>query len=83
MSSCLEQFTTDYMDPLNLVQLADDTATLASSIMSLMAKIRALFGYSNDNDQVANIGKTKYIHLSKEPHTEPLQLDLDQFIQFR
>ena len=81
MSSCLEQFTTDYMDPLNLVQLADDTATLASSIMSLIEKIRALFGYSNDNDQVANIGKTKYLHLSKKPHTEPLQLDLDQFIE--
>ena len=81
MSSCLEHFSLDFMDPLNLVQLADDTATLASSIMSLIEKIRALFGYSNDNDQVANIGKTKYLHLSKKPYTEPLQLDIDQFVE--
>ena len=81
MASYLEQFTSDYMDPLNLVQLADDTATLASRIISLCQKIKALFCYSDDNDQVANIGKTKYLHLSKTPHTDPLQIDEDQFVE--
>ena len=80
MPTYLEEFTSDYMDPLNLVQLADDTATLASFVLSLCQKIRALFSYSDDNDQVANVGKTKYLHLSKTPHTEPLQIDEDQFV---
>ena len=69
------------MDPLNLVQLADDTATLASFIDTLRQKIKALFRYSDDNDQVANIGKTKYLHLSKTPYTEPLQIAEDQFVE--
>ena len=81
MPSYLGQFTGDFMDPLNLVQLADDTATLASLIVSLCQKIKALFNYSADNDQVANIGKTKYLHLSKTPHTEPLQIDEDQYVE--
>ena len=81
MPSCLENFTSDFMDPLNLVQLADDTATLASFVDSLVKKIRALFGYSDDNDQIANIGKTKYLHLSKTPYTEPLQIAEDQFVE--
>ena len=81
MSSCLENFSSDFMDPLNLVQLADDTATLASFIDSLIKKIRALFGYSDENDQVANIGKTKYLHLSKTPYIEPLEIDEDQFVE--
>ena len=81
MSSCLEEFTSDFMDPLNLVQLADDTATLASFIDTLIQKIKALFRYSDDNDQVANIGKTKYLHLSKTPYTEPLQIAEDQFVE--
>ena len=81
MSSYLEKFTSDYMDPFNLVQLADDTATLASLITSLCEKVKALFSYSNDNDQIANVGKTKYMHLSKTPHIEPLQIDEDQFIE--
>ena len=81
MPDCLEHFTTDYMDPLNLVQLADDTATLASMIETLVQKIKALFQYSDDNDQVANIGKTKYLHLSKTPYTEPLQIADEQFVE--
>ena len=77
----LEEFTTDFMDPLNLVQLADDTATLASFTASLRGKIRALFGYSDDNGQVANIGKTKYLHLSKTPHMDPLEIAEGQFVE--
>ena len=81
MPTYMEQFTTDYMDPLNLVQLADDTATLASYLESLIQKIKSLFGYSKDNYQVANVGKTKYLHLSKNPFTEPLEIDEGQFVE--
>ena len=35
MPSYLQHYTTDLMDPLNSVQLADDTATMASSTISL------------------------------------------------
>ena len=81
MPSYLEKFTADFMDPFNLVQLADDTATLASLVTTLCEKVKALFSYSDDNDQIANVGKTKYIHLSKTPHIEPLLIDEDQFIE--
>ena len=81
MPCYLENFTSDFMDPLNVIQLADDTATLACFIETLIEKIRALFQYSDDNDQVANIGKTKYMHLSKTPHTAPLQISEDQFVE--
>ena len=81
MPDCLKHFTTDFMDPFNLVQLADDTATVACWTDSLCAKIRSLFGYSGDNDQVANIGKTKYLHLSLDPITEPLEIDENQYVE--
>ena len=48
MPCYLENFTSDYMDPLKVIQLADDTATLACFIETLIEKIRALFQYSDD-----------------------------------
>ena len=81
MPEYLENFSADFMDPLNLVQLADDTATLASFIDTLIQKIRSLFAYSDENDQIANIGKTKYLHLSKTPYTESLKVDEGQFVE--
>ena len=81
MPSYLKQYTTDFMDPLNLVQLADDTATMASLTNSLCQKIRSLFSYSDDNFQIANIGKTKYLHLSLNPFTDTLKIDENQFVE--
>ena len=81
MPSYLEHYRMDFMDPLNLAQLADDTVTLASLTNSLCLKIRSLFGYSDDNFQIANIGKTKYLHLSCNPITEPLQIDEEQYVE--
>ena len=81
MPDCLKHYTTDFMDPFNLVQLADDTATVACWTDSLCAKIRSLFGYSGDNDQVANIGKTNYLHLSRDPITDPLEIDENQYVE--
>ena len=81
MPNYLAHYTVDFMDPLNLAQLADDTAALASSTESLCMKIRSLFGYSADNFQIANVGKTKYLHLSLHPIIEALQIDEEQFIE--
>ena len=81
MSSYLNHYTTDFRDPLNLVQLADDTATMASLTNSLCQKIRSLFSYSDDNFQIANVGKTKYLHLSLNPFTDPLQIDENQYVE--
>ena len=80
MADSLENISNNYMDPCNLLQLADDTATLASDIESLKDKILALLAYSDTNFQRANISKTKYLHFSCTPHTDPLQLDEQRFI---
>ena len=75
MADHLKQFNTNYMDPHNLAQLADDTATFSSDIETLKLKILALLTYSDKNFQKANIGKTKYLHLSCDPYIEPLSID--------
>ena len=75
MPDSLKSQINDFMDPFNLAQLADDTATFASMIESLKNKIMALLDYSDDNYQSANIDKTKYLHLSKDPVTDPIIID--------
>ena len=75
MPDALKRMIDDFMDPLNLAQLADDTATLASKIESLREKIIALLAYSHENNQTANIDKTKYLHLSNSPNTDPIIID--------
>ena len=81
VAKSLEDISYNYMDPHNLLQLADDTATVASDMISLKHKILALLAYSDRNFQRANISKTKYLHLSCKPHVEPLQLDETRSIE--
>ena len=75
MPECLRNQINDFMDPFNLAQLADDTATFASMLESLKNKIVELLKYSSENDQCANIDKTKHLHLSKQPVTDPIVID--------
>ena len=75
MPDSLKTMIDDFMDPFNLAQLADDTATFASKLESLKKKIIALLEYSKENNQTANIEKTKYLHLSNEPTTDPIIID--------
>ena len=75
MPECLRSQINDFMDPFNIAQLADDTATFASMLESLKNKIVELLKYSKENDQYANIDKTKYLHLSDHPVTEPIVID--------
>ena len=81
MGTCLIRYTEDFMDPANLCQLADDTATAAESTNSMGNKLGSLFEYSDENDQIANIGKTLYLHLSKNPVTEPIKVAENQFVE--
>ena len=81
MATCLVEHKEDFMDPANLCQLADDTATAAASVSSMGKKLGSLFNYSEENDQHANIGKTKYLHLSKTPITEPIKIAENQFVE--
>ena len=81
MPECLRSQINDFMDPFNLAQLADDTATFASMLESLKNKIVELLKYSKDNDQSANIDKTKYLHLSGQPITEPIVIDEERSVE--
>ena len=81
MSDYLIDYNSDFMDPLNLCQLADDTATFASSIHSLAKKLKSLFKFSENNYQIANISKTKYLHLSNNPTTDPIEINNDEFVE--
>ena len=67
--------TTDFLDPYNLLQLADDTTLLAEHFLSLQLKFIKLFQYSRTQYQVANVKKTVYGHFAKEPVTTPIEID--------
>ena len=62
MSSALRELNTkDFMDPINLVQLADDTTLFADNIKSLQVKFKSLFQFLSKKYQVPNNKKTKYL----------------------
>ena len=65
----------DFMDPLSLAQLADDSAIYAELIYNLVTKFKRIFAYSNDKDQVANVKKTVYANFTENPRTTPLIID--------
>ena len=63
------------------VSLADDTATFAATLETIGSKLTALFVYSKENYQAANIGKTKYLHLSKTPLTDAIEIAVGEYIE--
>ena len=70
----------DFMEPINIAQLADDTSIYAETISNLLKKFQALFKFSKDKYQVPNVKKTVYCNFSKNPYDEPIQLDDISFI---
>ena len=62
----------DFMDPLSLAQLADDTALYAERIANLCTKFKKIFNYSHDKNQHANISKTMYSNFAANPTFEPI-----------
>ena len=62
----------DFTDPENLLQLGDDTIVFSEYLHSLSAKFR-----------IVNTGKTKYMHLCKNPSLENIVIGEIEFIKTR
>ena len=58
---------TDFFDPLNLFQVADDSTPLADSKESLTRKAKQVFDYSKKKYVVINVPKTKFMEFSEDP----------------
>ena len=71
--------TTDFHDPYNLAQLADDTAVIAEYFESLGKKFEKVFDYSDKKFQVPNVKKTLYANFAENPEKRPMPLG-DHFI---
>ena len=63
-----QNISNDYMDPFNLLQLADDSTILADNFRSLGEKTKKVLDYLDRKYLHVNINKTKYIEFSKNPH---------------
>ena len=70
----------DFMDPLSLAQLADDSAIYAEKLYNLIAKFRRIFKYSDEKKQVANVPKTVFCNFASNPVTSPIKIDDDMFL---
>ena len=68
---------TDYFDPLNLFQVADDSTPLADSKESLVRKAIKVFDYSKRKYVVINVPKTKFMEFSEEPDLTPMTISAD------
>ena len=67
MPSCMDTLDNfDFMDPYNLLQLADDTIVLAESAHSLQKKMHCLLEFSKKI-----ISKTVFCHFSDNPLLHP------------
>ena len=65
----------DFMDPLTLAQMADNTALYAELLNNLGTKFKKAFDYSRETRQHANIPKTMYGNFTEDPTYEPLVID--------
>ena len=71
--------TNDFLDPYNLIQLADDTWTLAEYYETLRRqKFIAIFLYSKY--QVPNVKKMYFAHFSEKPIVTPMLIGEDTYI---
>ena len=72
--------TTDFMDPMNLLELADDTSVLADNVTSFKLKMTCTLDYSDVKHQKVNTVKTKYLHMSNTPLLSAIHLKTNTFI---
>ena len=59
----------DFLDPFNLLQLADNTIVLAESKSSFTKKAQKIEQYSNKKDLKINEDKTKYLHMGNNDNS--------------
>ena len=82
MPKCTADINTeDFMDPSNVLQLADDTTLIAQSKESLILKFLCTLNYSDQKYQKPNIDKTMYMHVTSNPSLEPLTIKDDIIIK--
>ena len=62
----------DFMEPHNMAQMADDTIVAAEQPTSLGSKFKSVSIFSDEKGQSINIEKTLYIHMSTTPNIEPI-----------
>ena len=75
MHNALQQlFLDDYMDPLNILQLTDDTNILADNLRSLQIKTKNVIEYSDTKYLQVNIDKTRYMEITHNPTLENMQM---------
>ena len=70
----------DFMDPLSIAQLADDSAIYAEKIQNLVLKFKRIFKYSSEKGQIANIPKTVYCNFSSNPRLSALEINDNLFL---
>ena len=81
MPKCTAELNnTDFMDPNNIAQLADDTILLAENFQSFVTKFICLLKFSKQMYQSPNILKTVYCHFSENPSVALIQIDTDTWI---
>lgn len=51
------------------------------SVFSLSKKVKYLFEYSEKNFLIANVEKTKYLHLDSNPVSTPIEISDNNFIE--
>ena len=66
---------TTFLKRINLLQLADDTSMLAESSHSLREIFKQMLSYSKSKYMVANISKTFYLEMCKNPTNDPIVID--------
>ena len=62
----------DFLDPFNLLQLADDTIVLAESKSSFTKKVQKIEQYSNKKDLKINEDKTKHLNMGNNSCRESI-----------
>ena len=63
------------MNPVNLLQLADDTVIIAEGFESLCVKFRRVLLYSKNKFLEINCDKTKYMHMSNSPNMSDIDIN--------
>ena len=71
----------DYFDPLNLLQVADDTTSFADSKISLTKKAEAILDYSKLKYLGVNIDKTKYMEMCDNPDLTSMCISDDVIVE--
>ena len=69
--------TLDFMDPFNLLQLADDTCMLAANVTSFQKKMEKVFEYSKKKLLKINKKKSKFICMSNTYPTDTIKITED------